>query len=228
MEIEKIITELCSMSGPSGWESEVGERVAELLRETMDTVWTDVMGNVLAVRKCGVENAPKVMLEAHMDEIGFVITGAQEGYLKFDKVGGVDARMLPACEIKVLTNPPIYGVVRTMPPHVLTSEGKIAIVRRERTRPIDERAPVSVFLESLGQLGMDQTKGLRERGRLFPPPMIDRVLVDFLCELVNIHSLHSFPWASFPNFTHLQGHKRPITQSVVFGAAHASAASTHT
>ena len=112
--------------------------------------------------------------------------------------------------------------------HVLTSEGKIAIVRRERTRPIDERAPVSVFLESLGQLGMDQTKGLRERGRLFPPPMIDRVLVDFLCELVNIHSLHSFPWASFPNFTHLQGHKRPITQSVVFGAAHASAASTHT
>ena len=41
--------------------------------------------------------------------------------------------------------------------HVLTSEGKIAIVRRERTRPVDERAPVSVFLESLGQLGMDQT-----------------------------------------------------------------------
>lgn len=180
MEIEKIITELCSMSGPSGWESEVGERVEELLRETMDTVWTDVMGNVLAVKKCGAENAPKVMLDAHMDEIGFVITGAQEGYLKFDKVGGVDARMLPACEIKILTSLPIYGVVRTMPPHVLTSEDMEKAVKiedlfidvgmtqeeAEKAVPPGTMAVYSETVRPLGKNGLLCGKALDDRACL--------------------------------------------------------------
>ena len=112
--------------------------------------------------------------------------------------------------------------------HVIANLVKSAILRRESTRSVDERISVPVFLESLGQLGMDQAKSLRERGRLFPPPMFDRVLVDFLCKLVDIHSVISFPGSSFPNFTHLQGHKRPIIQSVVFDAVPVSEASIHT
>ena len=131
MDIKNVITELCSMAGPSGFEDDVARRVKEILGEFMDSVESDVMGNVIAVKRCGSENAKKLMLDAHMDEIGFVITGAEEGYLKFEKIGGIDARMLPACEIKIMTDPPIYGVVRTMPPHVLTSEDMEKAVKIE-------------------------------------------------------------------------------------------------
>jgi len=80
-----------------------------------------VMGNVIALRKCGREDAPTVLLDAHMDEIGLIVTGYEGGHLRFNSLGGVDPRMLPAREIKVLADKPLYGVISVMPPHALSS-----------------------------------------------------------------------------------------------------------
>ena len=80
METAKIITELCSMAGPSGFEDSVALRAKEMLEEYMDEVNIDVMGNVIGVKKCGKENAPKLMFDAHIDEIGFIVTGIEEGF----------------------------------------------------------------------------------------------------------------------------------------------------
>ncbi len=180
MDIKELIIELCSMAGPSGYEDKVGVRVKEILSGLTDTVHTDVMGNVLAVKKCGREGVPKLMLDAHMDEIGFVITGMEEGYLKFDKVGGVDARMLPACEIEVLTEPPVRGVVRTMPPHVLTSEDMEKAVKiedlfidvgmtqeeAEKRIPIGTPAVYAETVRPLGKNGLLCGKALDDRACL--------------------------------------------------------------
>lgn len=122
MELKEMIRVLCEEKGPSGFEGKASEKAAELLRPFVDEVQTDVMGNLIAYRRCGKENAPVVMLDAHMDEIGLMVTGYEKGFLRFQNLGGVDPRMLPALEVLVLTEPPIRGVIDSLPPHILSAE----------------------------------------------------------------------------------------------------------
>src|SRR5699024_6368878 len=122
MELKKLICELSSISGPSGFESPVARRAAELLAPYTDECRVDAMGNLIAVRRCGVPGAKTLMLDAHMDEIGFIVTGYDKGFLRFGMLGGIDPRMLPARELMLLTEPePIFGVIDTLPPHVMES-----------------------------------------------------------------------------------------------------------
>jgi len=119
MNTKQRLQALCGLSGPSGFEHPVSEKAAELLREVgMSEVTIDRMGNVFGVRRCGKPNARKLLLDAHLDEIGLMVTGIEEGYLRFRSIGGVDPRMLPARELTILTDPPIFGVVACLPPHV--------------------------------------------------------------------------------------------------------------
>ena len=80
------------------------------------------MGSVVGVRRCGKEGAKKLLLDAHLDEIGFLVTGHQDGFLRFAPLGGVDPRMLPDRELTMLTDPPAYGVVACLPPHIQSRE----------------------------------------------------------------------------------------------------------
>ncbi len=121
MAIKDDIIKLSAASGPSGFERDVARLASGLLALLMDEVTTDVMGNVIGVKRCGKQNAKKLMLDAHLDEIGFIITGHEEGFLRFAAVGGVDARMLPASELKILTDEPLVGIVGVTPPHIQKS-----------------------------------------------------------------------------------------------------------
>ena len=107
MDLAELTLELCSAAGPAGFEESVSRIIAEKIAPFVDEVKTDVMGNLIAVKRCGKENAPAVLLDAHMDEIGLMVTGHENGYLRFNSLGGVDPRMLPAAEIRVLTEKPI-------------------------------------------------------------------------------------------------------------------------
>ena len=122
MDYQGILSRLCALPGPSGFEGPVAEAAAELLRPLVDEVSIDRMGTVVGVKRCGREGAPKLLLDAHLDEIGFIITGHEEGYLRFAPLGGVDPRMLPDRELTILTQPPIFGVVACLPPHIQTAE----------------------------------------------------------------------------------------------------------
>ena len=122
MNYEDMLGRLCVLSGPSGFETHVARAAAELLRQLVDEVYTTRLGSVVGVRRCGRENAHKLLLDAHLDEIGFMVTGHDEGFLRFAPLGGVDPRMLPDREVVVLTDPPIHGVVACLPPHVQTAE----------------------------------------------------------------------------------------------------------
>jgi len=121
LNYEAVLGELCALSGPSGFESPVAQVAARLLEGVMDEVHIDKMGSVLGVRRCGKEDAAKLLLDAHLDEIGFIVTGHEEGFLRFAPLGGVDPRMLPDRELTVLTEPPMHGVISCMPPHVQTA-----------------------------------------------------------------------------------------------------------
>lgn len=129
MELKELICELAEASGPSGYEDDIRRRAERLLQELCDEVKTDVMGNLIALRRSAEPNARTVMLEAHMDEVGLMVTGYDGGSLRFGTLGSVDARVLPALEVSVLAEPPLYGVIDVLPPHVLSAE--------EREKPLE-------------------------------------------------------------------------------------------
>ncbi len=132
MDIRTALEKLCAVGAPSGFERPAAEAAAELLRPLVDEVAVDRLGNVLGVKKCGRPNAKKLLLDAHLDEIGLIVTGVEDGFLRFRSIGGVDPRMLPDRELTILTDPPLFGVVACLPPHVQTAGD------RDKSTPISE------------------------------------------------------------------------------------------
>ena len=131
METEQRLERLCSLGAPSGFEGPAVEAARELLEPLMDEVWTDRLGNLVGVRRCGKPGAKKLLLDAHLDEVALTVTGMEQGFLRFEAIG-VDARMLPDREVTVLTDPPLPGVVACLPPHVLSAE------EREKAPKLEE------------------------------------------------------------------------------------------
>ena len=119
MELVNTIKSLTDRYGVSGDEFGVSAQAAELLRPYMDRVEVDKLGNVIGYRSCGKEGAKKLLLDAHLDQIGFVITEVlEEGFCRFIGMG-VDPRMLLGSELTVLTKEgPIPAVVSCIPPHL--------------------------------------------------------------------------------------------------------------
>ncbi|MBQ3276003.1 MAG: M20/M25/M40 family metallo-hydrolase [Oscillospiraceae bacterium] len=129
MELRETIAALCAAQGPSGFEEKAASAAAELLRPLVDELHTDTLGNLIGWRRCGEENAPAVMLDAHLDQVGLIVTGYEGRFLRFAPLGGVDPRILPALEVELLTKSgPLPGVIDVLPPHVLSEA--------DRSKPI--------------------------------------------------------------------------------------------
>jgi len=88
----------------------------------VDRVETDRPGNLFGFHACRRAGARTLMLDAHLDEVGFMVTGYHEGYLRFRALGGIDPRILPGLELKLLTDPPRPVIVACSPPHVQEKE----------------------------------------------------------------------------------------------------------
>ncbi len=132
LNIRNVLECLCAVGAPSGFERPAAQAAAQFLGPLVDELSIDRLGNVIGIKKCGRPNARKLLLDAHLDEIGFIVTGIEEGFLRFRSIGGVDPRMLPDREVTILTNPPLYGVVACLPPHVQAA-GDL-----DRSIPIDK------------------------------------------------------------------------------------------
>lgn len=102
---EKYIAEtlqLSALRGLSGWEGEASRAAQELLRPYMDTVEVDRFGNLIGRKSCGRQGAPTLVLDAHMDQVGLMVSRVtEEGFLLFEKSGGVDPRVLPGGRVTV-------------------------------------------------------------------------------------------------------------------------------
>jgi endoglucanase len=117
LELDSILFLLCAAPGVSGHESGAAETAAELLRQLCDSAETDALGNV--VGKIGDGETPPVLLEAHLDQIGFVITAIEaEGFARITPCGGIDRRVLCGQEITLLGNEHVYGVIPADAPHL--------------------------------------------------------------------------------------------------------------
>jgi putative aminopeptidase FrvX len=129
LSLQENLEKLCNACGVTGREEEVRNLMVELLKPLADKVVVDKLENVVALKK-GTKNAPKVMLAAHMDEIGLMVKNiTKEGFLQFAKMGGIDDRILLAQKVVVFTSKgPIDGIVGSKPPHIQKEEERKKIL----------------------------------------------------------------------------------------------------
>ncbi len=118
MDIKETLKELSLKYGISGFEADMQTYLVEKLKNVCAEV--DVKkGNVCACLKHRNPEKKTVLLEAHMDKIGLIVTEVCEGgFVKFKCLGGVDERTLPASEVYVLGSEPYFGVIGALPPHL--------------------------------------------------------------------------------------------------------------
>ena len=85
--MKELLANLTGIYGPSGNEQRIREAIENEIRDTVDEIHTDALGNLIAVKK---GSGKKIMLAAHMDQIGLIVTNIDEnGFLRFTNVGGV-------------------------------------------------------------------------------------------------------------------------------------------
>lgn len=148
METKEFIKALSEETGVSGHEARVAKIAARVLGEYADEVTTDALGNVIALKRGeGAEPRPRIMLAAHMDEIGLIVTKIEDsGFIRFAQVGGVDQRLLPALEVIVHGQKDLEGVVGVKPPHLTAPEEVEKAIKME-DMVIDVGLPVAKVRE---------------------------------------------------------------------------------
>ncbi|MBR4173304.1 MAG: M42 family peptidase, partial [Clostridia bacterium] len=104
-----LLKELTNLSGVSGNEGAVHDFIINEISPYADSITVDSIGNVIALKKGA--SSKKIMLSAHMDEVGFIISEiTDKGYLKFKTVGGIDTRTILAKRVKIGKNG-VLGVI---------------------------------------------------------------------------------------------------------------------
>ncbi|MBN2517723.1 MAG: M42 family metallopeptidase [Candidatus Altiarchaeota archaeon] len=118
--MKQLLEKLSNAYGVSGYEDEVREIMAKQLSKVSE-VETDKFGNVIGKKGSG---NPKIMLAAHMDEVGFLAKYVDEnGFIKFIKMGGLDDQILPGLLVKILAEKrQIPAVIGYKPPHLMKDE----------------------------------------------------------------------------------------------------------
>ena len=187
-----ILKELSDAFGVSGNEDDVRAIVLDAVRDHVDEVKVDSMGNVLALKR-GTGQVPlRVMLAAHMDEIGLMVVGHDDnGFLKVRSVGGIDPRLLPGT-LLVVGPDRIPGVIGVKPIHLLQT-GESKKVAKIEDLVIDVGAQSKDEAEKLAPLGTYATfasRFLELESTVSGKAFDDRVGCAVLVEL-----LHGEPFA---------------------------------
>lgn len=170
----ELLSEICEVPGPPGFEKRIRERVLKVLKDEKlaDEVRVDAMGSVVALKK-GKSDAKKIMAAAHMDEIGFIVTHIDDqGFLRFNPLGGFDPKTLTSQRVIVHGKKDIVGVMGSKPVHIMTAE--------EKGKP----AKLEDFFIDLGM----PAKKVKELVEVGSPVTRERSLVE-MGDCVNVKSL---------------------------------------
>lgn len=112
MNTSELILNLTSYNAVSGYENSFTGQLCDILKRYTEDVTVDRFNNVIAAVKSEKANAPKVMLEAHIDQIGLMVSEIKDnGTVGFVSVGGIDPRILPASDCVILGRERVCGVI---------------------------------------------------------------------------------------------------------------------
>lgn len=131
--IEKLLEELSNAHGPSGYEAPVRAIMRRELTPLASVVETDGLGSLIAMAKGTSNDAPKIMMAAHMDELGMIVRHiTAEGYVKFQTVGGwLDQGLINQRYIIQTRKGPVLAVAGLKTPHVMSGEERTRLRTRE-------------------------------------------------------------------------------------------------
>ncbi|MFX1496740.1 MAG: M42 family metallopeptidase [Promethearchaeota archaeon] len=124
--IKDLQKQLSSLFGVSGFEDQVSDFILNSIEneQLADKVWKDPLGNVLAIKE-GKEGKSRILFDAHIDEIGFMISHIEKsGFLRFVLIGGWDIRILlgQAIILKSNSGEILHGIIGSKPPHLTTAK----------------------------------------------------------------------------------------------------------
>ena len=124
-----ILKNLCNLDATSGDEKSVRDFIIGEIKDYCE-YRVDNLGNIIAFKKGKNESAKKLMLDAHMDEVGLMITSVTEdGFLKFKTVGGIDVSALMFRNVKI--NGSINGVISGKPIHLISGDERKKLPKPE-------------------------------------------------------------------------------------------------
>ncbi len=120
--MKDLLKKLSEACGISGFETEIREIIKDELKDSVDEMETDVMGNLITTHK-GKEGKPSIMLASHMDEIGLMVSYIDdEGFLRFVKIGGINDQMLLNQKVYIQTEDgEVPGIIGSKPPHITSA-----------------------------------------------------------------------------------------------------------
>ena len=169
----KLLEKLSNAISVSGEESEVRSIVKEELSEIADDIRTDALGNVLVTKKAKVSNPIRVMIAAHMDEVGFMLVNDDgEGLFRFEVVGGVDNRQLVGKPV-LIGKDKTPGVIGAKPIHLTTAE--------ERKNPIPlENLRIDVGLGNSNKCKVGDRATFATKFETWGPSLVGKALDDRL------------------------------------------------
>ena len=116
-----LLKKISETAGAPGFENRIRDLIIKEINQNVDTISTDNMGNIIAFRK-GKE-AKKIMLAAHMDEIGFIVSHIDDnGFIRFIPLGGFDPKTLTSQRVIVHGKQDVVGVMGSKPIHLMSDE----------------------------------------------------------------------------------------------------------
>lgn len=131
----KLLKDICEVAGAPGHEQRVRELVLKEIKKYVDEISIDNMGNITAIKRAKKQTkaTKKVMVAAHMDEIGFMVNHIDDnGFLRFIPLGGFDPKTLTAQRVIVHGKKDVVGVMGCKPIHVMSP------AERERVVPLKD------------------------------------------------------------------------------------------
>lgn len=123
-KLEALLKELTEATGVSAQEQNAKTVVKKELKKRALTLREDRIGNLIALKK-GRKSNGRIMLAAHVDEIGFMVTLLEGSYLRFSTIGGFDPRILPGKRVVVHGKQRLPGIIGSIPPHFIPKEKRM-------------------------------------------------------------------------------------------------------
>ncbi|MEM2924171.1 MAG: M42 family metallopeptidase [Methanocellales archaeon] len=128
--IEEIQT-LISIDAPTGFEAPIRNYLASEMKKYVQEVKVDRFGNLIAIKPSKSKNPAKILLAAHMDEIGFIVRDIDEnGFIAFNELGSWLDQVVFGMQVKILgEKKAVLGVVGAKPPHIMTEEERSKLIK---------------------------------------------------------------------------------------------------
>mgnify|MGYP000849547275 FL=1 len=193
-----LLETLSNSSGPSGYEGEVRKIIKSEITNFVDDIVIDKMGNIIAHKK---GKGKKVVIDAHIDEVGFIIIGYNDdGTLKFSALGGINSKVIP-CKVILIGKNKIPGVIGLKPIHLQSPEERknnisydnccidIGAKDKAEAKKYIKLGDYCVFDTKFNEFGTGLMKGKAFDDRMGCAVLIDVLKESYECDLYGVFNV---------------------------------------